>query len=166
MFSVEFAGFFACWWWSLEGRGNKDALRADVAFECPRPPLQDLTKEIVADEAKSENPPTPVKVLEGSSKSADFFGASPVASALGIRPGATPFGTGMPEQHRQNKLRGRLRLRHPAAAQHRRSGPCVPPSTARRSWRVYSPCAECPWWPDKDLAAPSHQTAAASHRLL
>lgn len=79
------------------------ALRAVFAFECPRPPLQDLTKEIVAHEAKSENPPTPAKVREGSGKSADFFGASPVASALGIRPGATPFGTGMPEQHRQKE---------------------------------------------------------------
>ena len=31
-------------------RGNKDRLRAVFALECPRPPLQDLTKEIVADE--------------------------------------------------------------------------------------------------------------------
>ena len=43
---------------------------------------------------KPENPPRGVEAGEGSREQADFSGASPVASALGIRSGATPRGKG------------------------------------------------------------------------
>ena len=70
------------------------ALRAVFAFECPRPPLRDFTIEM--GEAAQSRKPSGADESAGGFCSADFSGASPVASALGIRSGATPRGRSMP----------------------------------------------------------------------
>jgi hypothetical protein len=73
------------------------AARLALAFYSPRPPLlRDFTKEMV----KSKSKPKKTKPSDGDCFGATrgldadaFFGASPVvASALGIRSGATPRG--------------------------------------------------------------------------
>lgn len=55
---------------------------ADFAFYGPRPPLKSFTKEFIQKK-------TPMRASQGFRR---FFGASSVASALGIRSGATPRG--------------------------------------------------------------------------
>jgi hypothetical protein len=67
------------------------AARRSFAFYSPRPPLlRDFTKEIICSNTK----PSEGDFVAGRGLIADaFFGASPVvASALGIRSGATPCG--------------------------------------------------------------------------
>ena len=75
------------------------ALRAVVALECPRPPLRNFTIEmgrgLLADNNQSKEP-SGADEGAGGFRSADFSGASPVASALGIRSGATPGGRSVP----------------------------------------------------------------------
>jgi hypothetical protein len=72
---------------------------ASFAFTCPRPTLRDSTKEMDLSFLSWK-----IKTLwqrwfqhHQRAVEADFFGASPVASALGTRSGATPFG-----QHQTN----------------------------------------------------------------
>ena len=67
--------------------------RAAFAFCSPRPPLGSFTKEMQAFSflcSKQQALPRPMRKWEGFI--ADFFGASPVASALGIRSGAIRCG--------------------------------------------------------------------------
>ena len=85
--------------------------------------------------------------------------ASPVASALGIRSGATPRGRLMSYHFIATPRRWRRAtpIRPPVA-------PCAPPPTAALSSPACSLCAEFPWWPDKALAAQCRQTTAALPR--
>ena len=100
-FSRYFPSSFSSWRRSraiaarVERRRIWNALRAVVAFECPRPPLRDFTIEMGEKEAQSREP-SGADESAGGFRSADFSGASPVASALGIRSGATPGGRSMP----------------------------------------------------------------------
>ena len=71
-------------------RRIRNALRAVFAFECPRPPLRDSTIEMEEKKAQSKEP-SGADERAGGFRSADFSGASPVASALGIR---APSGQG------------------------------------------------------------------------
>src|SRR5205807_395311 len=64
------------------------AARRSLALHRPRPPLGGSTKEC----RQTKNPPRRIR-SEGLSR---FFGASPVASASGIRSGATPCGRPQP----------------------------------------------------------------------
>jgi transposase len=76
----------------IRQKANKDRrakpARRSLALNCPRPPLGGSTKEC----AETKTPPKRF-ASEGSCR---FFGASPVASALGIRSGATPRGRPQP----------------------------------------------------------------------
>ena len=67
-----------------KGRPGKNS-PAVFAFYSPRPPLRSFTKE-------SAQRKTPVRALTRSQGFSRFFGASSVASALGIRLDATPCG--------------------------------------------------------------------------
>jgi hypothetical protein len=58
------------------------------AFPSPRPLLRGLTKEI--DTLPNPTNPNPLTAGPSERSGADFFGAIPVASALGTAPGATP----------------------------------------------------------------------------
>ena len=58
---------------------------AVFAFSCPRPPLRSFTQECGNEKAHLK----PLRKQKGLCR---FFGASSVASALGIRSGATPRG--------------------------------------------------------------------------
>ena len=68
---------------------------ADFAFTCPRPPLRSFTKEC-------SNEKAPLKPLRQQRGLCRFFGANSVASALGIRSGATPCGLIHPNIQRLN----------------------------------------------------------------
>ena len=57
------------------------------ASSSPRPPLGGFTQEMGA---RSNPKPKPSDSPPSEGSSADFFGAIPVASALGTAPGATP----------------------------------------------------------------------------
>ena len=58
---------------------------AVIALTCPRPPLRRFTKEC----SKVKSPQVPSLEQRGFCR---FSGANPIASALGIRSGATPRG--------------------------------------------------------------------------
>ena len=68
---------------------------ADFAFTCPRPPLRSFTKEY-------SNKKAPLKPLRRQRGLCRFFGANSVASALGIRSGATPCGLIQPNIQLRN----------------------------------------------------------------
>ena len=68
---------------------------ADFAFTCPRPPLRSFTKEY-------SNKKAPLKPLRQQRGLCRFFGANSVASALGIRSGATPCGLIQPNIQLRN----------------------------------------------------------------
>ena len=74
------------------GRRIWSALRAIFAFEMPKASAPRHHQRNGGCECKRNKPPTPMR-NRGLCR-ADFFGASPVASALGIRSGATPRGNG------------------------------------------------------------------------
>src|SRR5882724_11224440 len=84
------------------------------------------------------------------SESADFFGASPVASALGNRLGATPHG--------RSKTTTKPPPSHPTTALRPPHAASAPRPCARPSSPTCSPSAELPWWPDTVPAVPSRQT--------
>ena len=67
---------------------QRRAEAARRAFKSPRPPLRSFTKEL----GQRKTPRSHIN-FEGSCR---FFGASPVASVLGIRSGATPYGRFQP----------------------------------------------------------------------
>src|SRR5215831_12797463 len=68
--------------------------RAIVAFYGPRPPLGSFTKENAAFFVfiYLKDKPSHARSRTWEGYEADFFGANSVASALGIRSGATPGG--------------------------------------------------------------------------
>jgi hypothetical protein len=75
---------------------------ASPRFLSPRPPLRDFTIEIGKLKVKVQTihaKPSASDSFAGRGWSADFSGASPVASALGIRLGATPCGLIHPNIH-------------------------------------------------------------------
>ena len=69
--------------------------RRSSRFLCPRPPLRGSTKKMSLPENPKDQTPknqNPLRddLLRGFWVSADFFGASPVASALDLRTGRDP----------------------------------------------------------------------------
>ena len=150
-------------------RGIRIALRAVIAFKCPRPPLKDITKEIGVGQGTSKREPSNTGEGAGGFRQVSrFLRSQPRRIGLGLPLGRDPsrkivYRRSAPVE---DKLTAKPPRWHPAAARHRRSAPCAPPPTAVPSWRVCSPCAECLWWLDKGLVLPCRQTAARSPRLL
>jgi len=73
---------------------------ASSRFLSPRPPLRNFTIEIGKVKVQTSNTkPSASDGFATRGLSADFSGASPVASALGIRLGATPRGLIHPNTH-------------------------------------------------------------------
>jgi hypothetical protein len=93
---------------------NKEAGQkrpGSFAFIYPRPPLRDFTKEMWARQTQKTNPLTAIAIRGFI---ADFFGASPVASALDLRSGATPGGsTSSYDKEKQTRVSGHV-LHDPA----------------------------------------------------
>jgi hypothetical protein len=115
---------------TLPEEGRAKAARPSSRCLCPRPPLGSFTKEMRRIDRKIQAAPPGEALRPGwmaGGRGADFFGASSVASALGIRRGRDPAGDNgergrAPRLEANLQPRPPLRMRRPRPPQVRKRG--------------------------------------------